>query len=68
MIRYGYFDIYNQWLFGKAENPAQFEAWTKFHNDAMPELDEWLLQNKMRPVAGDAYNNIEGVDQLFTKK
>ncbi|RYE23238.1 MAG: tetratricopeptide repeat protein [Sphingobacteriales bacterium] len=57
MIRNGYFDIYNQWLFGKAENVAQYDAWNKFHTDAMPDLQEWMQGHKFRPVAGDAYND-----------
>lgn len=67
MIRNGYFDIYNQWLFGRAENTAQYEAWNKFHSDAMPDLEEWLQEHKFRPVAGDAYNDKQ-VNQVVDKK
>jgi tetratricopeptide (TPR) repeat protein len=67
MIRNGYFDIYNQWLFGKAENTTQFQAWNNFHTGAITELEEWLNQHPLQPVAGDAYNNKQ-IDQLFSKK
>ncbi len=67
LIRNGYFDIYNQWLFGKAENAAQYEAWNKFHPNAMGELEEWLKENKFNPTAADAYNTGE-VDGIFLKK
>ncbi|OSZ79244.1 hypothetical protein CAP35_13600 [Chitinophagaceae bacterium IBVUCB1] len=63
MLRNGYFDIYNQWVFGQIDNPQQFEAWTKFHGDAMPKIEEWLKQHPYRPTAGDFYNdkNIKGI-------
>lgn len=67
MIREGYFDIYNQWLFGKAENQHQFEAWKKFHPDDMPDFEEWLQANAYRPVAGDNYNT-KDIKGLFNKK
>jgi tetratricopeptide (TPR) repeat protein len=67
MIRDGYFDIYNQWLFGKAENAQMFEAWNKFHADAMPDMEEWLKDNPFRATAADAYNTKE-VKDIFLKK
>jgi len=67
LIRDGYFDIYNQWLFGKAENVAQYEAWNKFHPDAMPDMEEWLKENRFMPAAADAYNTGD-VNGIFLKK
>jgi hypothetical protein len=66
MIRNGYFDIYNQWLFGKAENAAVFDAWTKFHPEAIAELNEYLKANMYRPGAADFHNNKDA--DLFKKK
>jgi tetratricopeptide (TPR) repeat protein len=67
MIRDGYFDIYNQWLFGRAENQQQFEAWKQFHPDDLPDFEEWLQDNKYRPAAGDFYNKKE-VKGIFSRK
>ena len=67
MIRNGYFDIYNQWLFGKAENPQGFEAWTKFHPDAMPDMEDYFKTKPYRPVAKDFYND-KDVEDIFKKK
>jgi hypothetical protein len=67
MIRDGYFDIYNQWMFGKAENAQMYDAWTKFHADAIPDMEEWLKENKYMAVASDAYNAKE-VEGIFLKK
>lgn len=67
MIRNGYFDAYNQWLFGKVENPQQYEAWMKFHTDAIPKLEGWLNQFPFRPIQGEFYNE-KKVDGIFKKK
>ena len=67
MIRDGYFDIYNQWLFGKAENVPQYEAWNKFHPEAMPEMEAWLKENTFMPTAADCYNTAD-VSGIFLKK
>ena len=67
MIRSGYFDIYNQWLFGKAENAQQYEAWSKFHAEALPGLQTWLDRNRYIPVEKDFYND-KIVEGIFEKK
>ncbi len=56
LIRNGLFDIYNEWLFGKAESPAEYKAWNEFHP---VEIDIFLQKKKehpLLPVAADAYN------------
>ncbi|MBL7717394.1 MAG: tetratricopeptide repeat protein [Flavipsychrobacter sp.] len=67
MLREGYFDAYNQWLFAKADNPAEFEAWQKFHEKAMPAFNSWLQQNKYKPSSSDFYNE-KLVKGLFDQK
>lgn len=59
MLRRGYYDMYNQWLFGKVENESQYVAWTKFHENAMPAFESWMRQKPYKPVNGDFYNNKE---------
>lgn len=66
MLREGYFDAYNQWLFGRAESQQLFDAWNTFHTQAMPNLQTWLQQHAYQPVAGDFYNNKE-VEDIFTR-
>lgn len=66
MIRNGYFDVYNQWLFGKIENLQQFDAWNKFHAEAMPAFEQWLRTNRYQPVRTDFYND-RVVDGIFEK-
>ncbi len=67
LIRNGYFDSYNQWLLGKAENPQQYEAWNKFHQEAIPAFQSWLQQNPYHPLKEDFYNEKE-VDGIFRKR
>jgi len=31
LLKEGMFDAYNQWLFGAAQNPEKFQAWSKSH-------------------------------------
>ena len=57
LLRAGKFDAYNQWLFGKAENTAQFEGWMKYHPDAIPGLQKWMETHVLRPTAADNYNS-----------
>jgi len=66
MVREGYFDIYNQWLFGKAESQAQYDAWNRYHPEDMPDFEDWLKEHTYRPVAGDNYNMMY-VEDIFKK-
>jgi len=47
LIRNGLFDIYNEWLFGKAESPAEYKAWNEFHP---VEMDIFLQKKKEHPL------------------
>jgi tetratricopeptide (TPR) repeat protein len=67
MLRNGYFEAYNAWLFGKVENAQQHEAWLKFHAEAMPAFEAWQKQNKLKPASGDFYND-KAVSGLFEQK
>lgn len=67
MIRNGYFDAYNQWLFGKMENEQQFDAWVRFHKDALPGFETWLRNNRYQPVKRDSYND-KVVEGIFEKQ
>jgi tetratricopeptide (TPR) repeat protein len=67
LLREGEFDAYNQWLFGKAENAASYEAWTRFHQNAIPEFEGWVKTNPYKPGAGEFYNT-KDLRSLFLKK
>lgn len=57
LLRAGHFDAYNQWLFGRAENAAQYEAWAKFHPEAVPAYEAYNAQYPLQPTSADAYND-----------
>ena len=67
LLQQGHFDAYNQWLFGKAENAAQYDAWVKFHTAAVPAMEQWVNTNRFQPTAADFYNDRE-LRGLFNKK
>ncbi|HRO41786.1 MAG TPA: hypothetical protein PL009_03075 [Flavipsychrobacter sp.] len=67
MLREGEFDAYNQWLFGMAENANTYQAWTKFHEQAIPEFESWVRGNQYKPLAAEFYNT-KDLRSLFLKK
>ena len=67
MLRDGEFDAYNQWLFGKVENPRQFDSWTQFHKGAISEYEGWVRTNPLKPTAADFYNG-KDLRALFIRK
>lgn len=67
MTRNGYFEIYNEWLFGKADNVQAYEAWNKFHPDDMKSFEAWAKIHALQPGTTDFYNDMN-VDNIFGKK
>jgi tetratricopeptide (TPR) repeat protein len=67
MLRNGYFDIYNQWLLGKADNEQEYESWNKFHTDVISRFSAWQVQNPLHPEVTDFYND-KRVDDIFPKR
>lgn len=67
LLRSGFFDIYNEWLLGKADNPQEYDSWNKFHTGVMTQFQAWQAQNPLHPAATDFYNDRK-VDDIFTKK
>lgn len=71
MIQNGYFDVYNQWLFGATENPQQYASWaTEFATD-IANFEAFKLNNPLSMSSSDAYNkqrNFKGIFELAPKK
>lgn len=67
LLRNGEFDIYNQWLLGRAENQQQYDAWNKFHEGEMAKFEAGIRERRLQPVTGDAYNDRK-LKNLFSKK
>jgi hypothetical protein len=50
LVRSGWFDIYNEWIFGNAENNAEFKAWNKFHTGDMERFEQWRTTHLLQPA------------------
>jgi len=50
LVREGWFDIYNEWLFGKAESDVQYQAWNTFHEGAMNKYLAWRAEHPYLPA------------------
>lgn len=68
MMTEGYFDLYNQWLFGKAENPQQYSTWTASFGDDMATFEKWRVKHPLRMQASDNYNTDRNFKGLFGEK
>jgi tetratricopeptide (TPR) repeat protein len=67
IIRSGHFDMYNEWLFGKAESATEYKAWNEFHEGDMMRFLQWKNTNEFTPAANEFYND-KDVNGLFDKK
>ena len=56
LLRNGLFDIYNEWLFGKAGNTAEYEAWNQFHPGEIALFLQNQKEHPLQPVTPDFYN------------
>ena len=70
MIRAGWFDIYQEWLFGQAESLTEYNAWNKFHEGMMPAFIHWHLDHQLSPViiTQPVQTSDENLKTLFSKK
>ncbi len=53
LLRNGYFDAYNQWLFGAADNSALFSVWIKNNSELYQNFENWILVNPLQPSEFD---------------
>ncbi len=67
LIKYGRFDIWNEWIFGKTESETEYNAWNTFHEGAINRTIDWQTKHPFRPSIPDNYNNRE-MDGIFYKK
>jgi tetratricopeptide (TPR) repeat protein len=66
-IRNGRFDVYNEWLFGKAESANEYKAWNIYHEGDMQRFLKWQQQNFYEPASDEFYNDRD-MSGLFHKK
>ena len=68
LIKTGHFDIYNEWLFGEAESPLEFNAWNNFHQGDIPRFLQWKAANSYRVIAGDIQVLLDATPVAFSRK
>jgi tetratricopeptide (TPR) repeat protein len=56
LLLHGYFDTYNQWLFGKLDNEVLFRQWTQKYASAMNSFDIYFRNNKLVPKLNQYYH------------
>jgi len=57
LVRNGLFDIYNEWLFGKAESITEYNAWNLFHAGEMNIFLEKKQAQGLQPQNTEVYND-----------
>lgn len=67
LLRKGFFDAYNQWLFAPVINAAEYNSWKTFHPDIMPAFEAYQQASPYMPQPRQAYNDGQ-VNKLFQKK
>jgi hypothetical protein len=55
LILKGYYDTYNQWLFGKLNNDKLYKNWTQKNAILMNEFDQYFRNNKLAPRENQYY-------------
>jgi tetratricopeptide (TPR) repeat protein len=65
MMRDGYYDAYNQWLLGKAENPQQYNNWASTFADDIQNLEKNRSKNPLKLSSSEIYNLNRNFKGLF---
>jgi tetratricopeptide (TPR) repeat protein len=52
----GYYDTYNQWMFGKLDNDKIYKNWTQKNADIMNRFDQYFRNNKLQPRDNQYYH------------
>jgi Tfp pilus assembly protein PilF len=52
----GFYDTYNQWLFGKLDNAKLYKSWTQKNAELMNQFDNYLRNAKLSPRENQYYH------------
>lgn len=56
LLSQGLFDAYNQWIFGVAINPAQYNVWVNTHTPEATAFKQYQESRLYKNVVGEYYN------------
>jgi tetratricopeptide (TPR) repeat protein len=54
----GYFDAYNQWLFGRLDNETKYNTWAQEHNQLMNDFDVYFRAHRLIPKDNQYYHQL----------
>lgn len=57
MILNGFYDAYNEWLFGRLENEHAMQTWTQKNAGLMNNFDKYFRANKLEPKPDQYYHH-----------
>lgn len=55
LLQEGYFDAYNQWLFGAYTDSQAFSQWIKQHGKLYADFENWRNRNPLQPASFDPH-------------
>lgn len=55
LLQGGYFDAYNQWLFGRLHNEKSMKSWSQEHASLMNAFDTYFRNHKLQPRLNQYY-------------
>jgi len=67
LVRNGRFDVYNEWLFGRAESGNEYKAWNIYHEGDMQRFLNWQQQHFYEPADNEFYN-ARNMKNMFDKR
>jgi tetratricopeptide (TPR) repeat protein len=56
MLQNGYFDAYNQWLFGRVDNEETYKIWTQKNATLMNDFDKYFKSVRLSPKTLQYYH------------
>jgi len=56
LIQQGYFDAYNQWIFGTAQNLVEYQTWTNLHAKESEEFTAFQKNRIFKIPLGQYYH------------
>jgi hypothetical protein len=65
MLRSGWFDVYNEWLYGQACSNNQFVAWNKFHAGDIDKFLDWKKTHPIRIVPSGITPDVVSNDLIY---
>ena len=67
LIKNGKFDIYNEWLFGKAVSESEYNAWNTFHEGDLNRFTTWKADHPYKQDGLERFSDLDYYN-IFKKR